>query len=34
VARRQPLHLAATTTGFDRLSICWEQHEYGTFALA
>ena len=27
-ARRQPLLLAITTAGFDRESICWEQHEY------
>ena len=27
-ARRQPLTLAITTAGFDRNSICWEQHEY------
>lgn len=27
-ARRQPLIWAITTAGFDRESICWEQHEY------
>jgi phage terminase large subunit-like protein len=27
-SRRQPLHLAITTAGFDRHSICWEQHDY------
>jgi phage terminase large subunit-like protein len=27
-ARRQPLVFAITTAGYDRLSICWEQHEY------
>src|SRR6185312_13802936 len=27
-SRRQPLHLSVTTAGFDRLSICWEQHQY------
>ncbi|MEX1230060.1 MAG: terminase TerL endonuclease subunit [Planctomycetaceae bacterium] len=27
-ARRQPLHLAITTAGYDRHSICWEQHDY------
>jgi phage terminase large subunit-like protein len=27
-ARRQPLHLSITTAGFDRHSICWEQHDY------
>jgi phage terminase large subunit-like protein len=26
-ARRQPLSLAITTAGYDRHSICWEQHE-------
>ena len=27
-ARRQPLQVAITTAGYDRNSICWEQHEY------
>lgn len=27
-ARRQPLTVAITTAGYDRTSICWEQHEY------
>lgn len=27
-SRRQPLTIAITTAGFDRHSICWEQHEY------
>lgn len=27
-ARRQPLLVMITTAGFDRNSICWEQHEY------
>lgn len=27
-ARRQPLIWAITTAGYDRESICWEQHEY------
>ena len=27
-ARRQPLVVALTTAGWDRNSICWEQHEY------
>ena len=27
-SRRQPLHLSVTTAGFDRFSICWEQHQY------
>lgn len=27
-ARRQPLMLAITTAGFDRQSICYEQHDY------
>lgn len=26
--RRQPLTIAITTAGYDRNSICWEQHEY------
>ncbi len=26
--RRQPLLIAITTAGFDRNSICWEQHQY------
>lgn len=28
-ARRQPLLFAITTAGFDRHSICWQQHDYG-----
>lgn len=27
-SRRQPLTVAITTAGYDRQSICWEQHEY------
>lgn len=27
-SRRQPLLIAITTAGYDRESICWEQHEY------
>lgn len=27
-SRRQPLVLAITTAGFDKHSICWEQHEF------
>ncbi len=27
-SRRQPLHLSITTAGYDRHSICWEQHSY------
>ena len=27
-ARRQPLLITITTAGYDRHSICWEQHEY------
>lgn len=27
-ARRQPLNFVITTAGTDRLSICWEQHQY------
>lgn len=28
-ARRQPLTFVITTAGFDRLSVCYEQHDYG-----
>ena len=28
IARTQPLLIALTTAGYDRHSICWEQHEY------
>jgi len=28
VGRRQPIVLAITNSGWDRKSICWEQHEY------
>lgn len=28
VKRAQPLTIAITTAGFDRSSICWEQHQY------
>jgi len=27
-ARRQPLMLMFTTAGYDRHSVCWEEHEY------
>lgn len=33
-ARRQPLVVAITTAGYDRQSICWEQHEYARQVLA
>lgn len=33
-ARRQPLFLMLTTAGFDRTSMCWEQHEYARAVLA
>lgn len=33
-ARRQPLLVAITTAGYDRESICWEQHEYARQVLA
>jgi phage terminase large subunit-like protein len=33
-SRRQPLIVALTTAGFDRKSICWEQHEYARKVLA
>src|SRR5205085_1268150 len=29
-ARRQPLFLSITTAGYDRESICFEQHDYAT----
>jgi len=32
-SRRQPLHLAITTAGYDRHSICWEQHTYAKHVL-
>lgn len=28
-ARRQPLIFAITTAGFDKNSVCWQQHDYG-----
>lgn len=33
-ARRQPLMVMITTAGYDRESICWEQHEYAVEVLA
>ena len=33
-ARRQPLTFAITTAGYDRHSVCWEQHHYGEQLLA
>jgi phage terminase large subunit-like protein len=33
-ARRQPMMVMITTAGFDRTSICWEQHEYARQVLA
>ena len=33
-ARRQPLILSITTAGFDRKSICWEQHAYAERCIA
>ena len=33
-SRRQPLHLSITTAGFDRNSICWEQHDYAEQVLS
>lgn len=32
-SRRQPLMFAITTAGFDRQSLCWEQHDYTTRVL-
>ena len=33
-ARRQPLILSITTAGYDRRSICWEQHAYAEKCIA
>jgi len=33
-ARRQPLMVMITTAGYDRTSVCWEQHEYARQVLA
>lgn len=33
-ARRQPLILSITTAGYDRRSICWEQHQYAEKCIA
>ncbi len=33
-ARKQPLLLSISTAGFDRRSICWEQHQYAERCLA
>ncbi len=33
-SRRQPLVVAITTAGYDRESICWEQHEHARQVLA
>lgn len=33
-ARRQPLLLSITTAGYDRTSICWEQHAYAERCIA
>lgn len=33
-ARHEPLMIAITTAGFDRTSICWEQHDYARRILA
>ena len=33
-ARRQPLIMSITTAGFDRKSICWEQHQYAERCIA
>jgi phage terminase large subunit-like protein len=33
-ARRQPMLVAITTAGYDRESICWEQHEYARQIIA
>jgi len=33
LSRRQPLLLSITTAGYDRHSICWEQHDYANKVL-
>lgn len=33
-ARSEPLMIAITTAGYDRHSICWQQHEYASRVLA
>lgn len=33
-ARNQPLFFSITTAGYDRSSICWEQHQYAKAVLA
>lgn len=33
-SRRQPLHLSVTTAGYDKHSICWEQHAYAEQVLS
>jgi phage terminase large subunit-like protein len=33
-ARSEPLMIAITTAGYDRHSICWEQHDYATKILS
>lgn len=33
-ARRQPLTVLITTAGYDRNSLCWEQHEYARAIIA
>jgi phage terminase large subunit-like protein len=33
-ARKQPLLLSITTAGYDRRSICWEQHQYAERCLS
>jgi phage terminase large subunit-like protein len=32
--RRQPMLFAITTAGYDRHSVCWEQHSYSEKVLA
>lgn len=32
-SRRQPLTVTVTTAGYDRQSVCWEQHDYGAKVL-
>jgi phage terminase large subunit-like protein len=34
IARRQPLMVAITTAGFDKTTICWDQHRYAEGVLS
>lgn len=34
ISRSNPLHISITTAGYDRNSICWEQHDYASKVIA